>query len=158
MIYKSFFKLIKSISQLKQSPHESAFAAYFNKVVVEGRCGSTSELREVWVQIAAGDVSGRDEPGRAVVGVTGAAQAHYQRNGNERQPAGLRIMLRVYFVQHWFNLSHPGLEEALYEPPALWRFVGVDLGIAAAPDGNHDLPLSTPTRKSKIWAARCWTW
>jgi IS5 family transposase len=37
-------------------------------------------------------------------------------------------------VQQWFNLSDPGLEDALYDSPALRRFVGVDLGMAAAPD------------------------
>jgi len=40
----------------------------------------------------------------------------------------------VYFVQQWFNLSDPGVEEALYESAALRRFVGVDLGVAPAPD------------------------
>jgi IS5 family transposase len=43
-------------------------------------------------------------------------------------------MLRTYFVQQWFNLSDPGAEEALYESPVLQRFVGVDLGMAPAPD------------------------
>lgn len=59
---------------------------------------------------------------------------HYPKAGNGRQPVGLRIMLRTYFVQQWFNLSDPGVEEALYESPALRRFVGVDLGMAPAPD------------------------
>jgi len=43
-------------------------------------------------------------------------------------------MLRTYFVQQWFNLSDPGVEELLYESPAVRKFVGVDLGMAAAPD------------------------
>ena len=47
---------------------------------------------------------------------------------------GLSIMLRIYFLQHWFNLSDPAAEEALYDSPALRRFAGVDLGRAAAPD------------------------
>src|SRR5579875_1333091 len=59
---------------------------------------------------------------------------HYAKAGNGRRPVGLSIMLRTYFVQQWFNLSDPGVEEALYESPALRRFVGVDLGIAPAPD------------------------
>jgi len=45
-------------------------------------------------------------------------------------------MLRTYFVQQWFNLSDPGVEEALYESPVLQRFVGVDLGAAPAPQGH----------------------
>jgi IS5 family transposase len=59
---------------------------------------------------------------------------HYAKAGNGRQPVGLSIMLRTYFVQQWFNLSDPGAEELLYESSAVRRFVGVDLGIASAPD------------------------
>jgi IS5 family transposase len=47
---------------------------------------------------------------------------------------GLAIMLRTYFLQQWFNLSDPGIEEAFYDSAPLRRFAGVDLGIAAAPD------------------------
>jgi transposase, IS5 family len=61
-------------------------------------------------------------------------EPHYPKAGNGRQPVGLSIMLRVYFLQQWFNLSDPGAEDALYESPALRRFAGVDLGVAAAPD------------------------
>jgi len=59
---------------------------------------------------------------------------HYAKAGNGRQPVGLSIMLRTYFVQQWFNLSDPGAEELLYESAVVRRFVGVDLGVAAAPD------------------------
>jgi transposase, IS5 family len=59
---------------------------------------------------------------------------HYPKAGNGRHPVGLSIMLRTYFLQQWFNLSDPGMEEAFYESPVLRRFAGVDLGRAAAPD------------------------
>src|ERR1700722_16596959 len=61
-------------------------------------------------------------------------EPHYPRAGNGRQPVGLPIMLRVYFLQQWFNLSDPGVEDAFYESPALRRFAGVDLGSVPAPD------------------------
>jgi transposase, IS5 family len=61
-------------------------------------------------------------------------EPHYPKAGNGRQPIGLSIMLRVYFLQQWFNLSDPGAEDALYESPILRQFAGVDLGRAAAPD------------------------
>jgi len=61
-------------------------------------------------------------------------EPHYPKAGKGRQPVGLSIMLRVYFLQQWFNLSDPGAEDALYESPVLRRFAGVDLGRAAAPD------------------------
>ena len=61
-------------------------------------------------------------------------ELHYAKAGKGRQPVGLSIMLRTYFVQQWFNLSDPGVEELLYESAAVRRFVGVDLGVAPAPD------------------------
>ena len=59
---------------------------------------------------------------------------YYLKEGNGRRPIGLGIMLRIYFLQHWFNLSDPAAEEALYDSAALRRFAGVDLGRAPAPD------------------------
>jgi IS5 family transposase len=67
-------------------------------------------------------------------GLEALVAPHYAKAGKGRRPVGLRIMLRVYLVQQWFNLSDPGVEEALYESAALRRFVGVDLGVAPAPD------------------------
>ena len=61
-------------------------------------------------------------------------EPYYPKEGNGRPPVGLRIMLRIYFLQHWFNLSDPAAEEALYDSPSLRRFAGVDLGHAPAPD------------------------
>src|SRR5277367_4207275 len=61
-------------------------------------------------------------------------EPHYPKAGNGRQPVGLEIMLRTYFLQQWFNLSDPGMEEAFYESPVLRRFARVDLGVAGAPD------------------------
>ena len=61
-------------------------------------------------------------------------EPHYAKAGNGRRPVGLTILLRIYFLQQWFNLSDPGVEEALYESSVLRRFTGVDLGRAAAPD------------------------
>ena len=40
----------------------------------------------------------------------------------------------MYFLQHWFNLSDPGVEEALYDSLTMRQFVGIDLGRERAPD------------------------
>ena len=61
-------------------------------------------------------------------------EPHYPKAGNGRRPKGLETMLRIYFLQHWFNLSDPGVEEALYDSLAMRAFVGIDLGREAAPD------------------------
>jgi IS5 family transposase len=58
----------------------------------------------------------------------------YPKPGNGRPPYGLERMLRIYFFQQWFNLSDPGVEEALYDSAAMRDFAGIDLGHEAAPD------------------------
>lgn len=54
--------------------------------------------------------------------------------GAGRPPVGLERMLRIHFLQHWFNLSDPAVEEALYDSRSMRRFVGIDLGREPAPD------------------------
>lgn len=43
-------------------------------------------------------------------------------------------MLRIHFLQHWFELSDPGIEEALYDSFSIREFVGIDLGCEPIPD------------------------
>src|SRR3984885_3212683 len=64
----------------------------------------------------------------------GLVEPHYPKPGNGRPPVGLERMLRIYFLQQWFNLSDPAVEEALYDSVALRQFVGVDLGCEPVPD------------------------
>ena len=61
-------------------------------------------------------------------------EPHYPQPGNGRRPVGLERMLRIYFLQQWFNLSDPAVEEALYDSPTLRQFAGIDLGAEPAPD------------------------
>ncbi len=58
----------------------------------------------------------------------------YPKPGNGRPPVGLERMLRMYFLQQWFNLSDPAVEEALYESVSMRHFVGIDLGREPVPD------------------------
>ena len=61
-------------------------------------------------------------------------EPHYPKAGNGRPPIGLERMLRIYFLQQWFNLSDPGVEEAMYESISMREFAGIDLGLESAPD------------------------
>ena len=54
--------------------------------------------------------------------------------GAGRRPIGIERMLRIHFLQHWFELSDPGAEEALYDSRAMRQFVGIDLGKEPVPD------------------------
>ena len=58
----------------------------------------------------------------------------YPKAGDGRPPKELEMMLRVYFLQQWFNLSDPGAEEALYDSSSMRRFAGIDLGEMPVPD------------------------
>src|SRR5213076_2980703 len=59
---------------------------------------------------------------------------HYPQPGKGRRPVGVERMLRIYFLQQWFNLSDPAVEEALYDSQAMRRFVDIDLGREPVPD------------------------
>ncbi|NOZ36481.1 MAG: IS5 family transposase, partial [Gammaproteobacteria bacterium] len=54
--------------------------------------------------------------------------------GTGRRPIGIQRMLRIHFLQHWFELSDPSAEEALYDSRAMRQFVGIDLGKELVPD------------------------
>ena len=51
-----------------------------------------------------------------------------------RPPFAVEIMLRIHFVQQWFNLSDPAMEEALYDMALFREFVGLDAGEDNLPD------------------------
>jgi IS5 family transposase len=59
---------------------------------------------------------------------------HYPTAGRGRRPMPLEAMLRIYFVQQWFDLSDPAAEDALYDSESIRRFVGVELTEDAVPD------------------------
>ena len=95
----------------------------------------------------------------------GLVRPHYPKGENGCPPVGLSVMLRVYFLQQWFNQSDPAAEEALYDSPVLRRFAGVDLGQAPAPDETtilhfrhllekHDLGGAMLDAVTGIWRAR----
>ena len=59
---------------------------------------------------------------------------HYPKVGNGRRPYPLETMLRIYFLQQWYQLSDPGAEEALYDIQSMRAFAGLELGRDAVPD------------------------
>lgn len=60
---------------------------------------------------------------------------HYPKAGRRgRPPMPLGTMLRIHFMQQWYALSDPGMEDALYEIESMRRFARLDLGDDALPD------------------------
>ena len=67
--------------------------------------------------------------------LTALIAPHYPNAGRRgRPPMPLERMLRIYFLQQWFNLSDPAAEDALYDSETMRRFVGVELSEDAFPD------------------------
>jgi IS5 family transposase len=63
-------------------------------------------------------------------------EPHYPKGEGGRPPVGLERMLRMFLVQHWFNLADEACEESLLDSSSLRRFVGIDLGCERVPDGT----------------------
>lgn len=61
-------------------------------------------------------------------------EPHYPKPGNGRPPVGVERMLRIYFLQQWFNLSDPAVEDALNDSAVMRQFAGIDLGQEPVPD------------------------
>jgi len=61
-------------------------------------------------------------------------EPHYPKAGNGRRPYPLAVMLRIYFLQQWYQLSDPGAEEALYDIQSMRAFASLELGCDAIPD------------------------
>lgn len=56
----------------------------------------------------------------------------YPKPGNGRRPIPAEVMLRIYFMQQWYGLSDPAMEDSLYDIESMRRFAGV--GIDELPD------------------------
>jgi IS5 family transposase len=80
-------------------------------------------------------------------------EPYYPKPGNGRPPVGLERMLRMYFVQHWFNLADAACEDALLDSTALRRFVGIDLGRERVPDATTLLKFRRLLEKHKLGEA-----
>ena len=70
-------------------------------------------------------------------------------DGGGRPVVGLERMLRIHFLQQWYALSDPAVEEALYDSAAMRRFVGIDRGLA-----KNGAQVLTLFALANLWMAR----
>jgi len=88
----------------------------------------------------------------------------YPKGVGGRPPVGLERMLRIHFLQHWFNLADLVCEEALYDSLSLRRFAQIDLGSEPVPDAttlskfrkllnDHDLGKALFTKVGEVLQA-----
>jgi IS5 family transposase len=57
-----------------------------------------------------------------------------KKSGVGRPPFALASMLRIHFLQQWFALSDPAMEEALFDVPLFREFAQLPSGVARLPD------------------------
>ena len=70
-------------------------------------------------------------PWRELIGLI---QPHAPSGKNGRPPFAVQTMLRIHFMQQWFGLSDPVMEEALHDVPLYREFALLDAGATRLPD------------------------
>jgi IS5 family transposase len=83
----------------------------------------------------------------------GLIAPYYPKAGRGRQPLGLEKMLRIYFLQQWFNLSDPQAEDAIYDSESMRRFARVELGDDVVPDETTILRFRHLLEEHRLTAA-----
>jgi IS5 family transposase len=61
-------------------------------------------------------------------------EPYFPKAKTGRSPFGIESMLRIHYLQHWFGLSDPAMEEALYDVPLYREFAKLDGAPARLPD------------------------
>ena len=74
---------------------------------------------------------------------------YYPEGRNGRPPFSLETMLRIHFMQQWFTLSDPGMEEAFFDTPLLREFARLD-EFARLPDESTILRFRHRLEKHKL--------
>lgn len=75
---------------------------------------------------------------------------YYYEGKRGRPPVDLQVMLRMYFLQVWFNLSDEGLEDEVYESASMSWFLGIDLVSDKVPDATTLLKFRHLLEKNNL--------
>jgi IS5 family transposase len=85
--------------------------------------------------------------------LVGLIEPHYPNTGKGRPPHELERMLRIYFLQQWFDLSDPQAEDAIYDSESMRRFARVELGDDKVPDETTILRFRHLLEKHRLTEA-----
>ena len=61
-------------------------------------------------------------------------EPYYPKAKTGRPPFGIETMLRIHYLQQWFALSDPAMEEALHDMPVFREFARLEDGVTRLPD------------------------
>lgn len=80
-----------------------------------------------------------------------ALVAPYMPKGKRgRPPFAVEVMLRIHFMQQWFTLSDPAMEEALHDVPLFREFAGVEGWDERLPDESTILRFRHVLEKHEL--------
>lgn len=85
--------------------------------------------------------------------LVGLIEPHYPNSGKGRPPHELERMLRIYFLQQWFNLSDPQAEDAIFDSESMRRFARVELLDDKIPDESTILRFRHLLEKHRLTEA-----
>jgi IS5 family transposase len=77
-------------------------------------------------------------------------QPHYYTGKRGRPPRGIELMLRMYLLQVWYNLSDELTEETIYDSHAMKQFVKIDFHEEDVPDATTLLGFRHLLEKAKL--------
>jgi hypothetical protein len=75
---------------------------------------------------------------------------HAPEGKKGRPPFPIETMLRIHFMQQWFTLSDPAMEEALHDVPLFREFAGLDNWATRLPDESTILRFRHLLEKYKM--------
>ena len=74
---------------------------------------------------------------------------YYPEGRTGRPPFSLSTMLRIHFMQQWFTLSDPGMEEAFFDTPLYREFAQIE-EFSRLPDESTILRFRHRLEKHKL--------
>jgi transposase, IS5 family len=74
---------------------------------------------------------------------------YYPEGKNGRPPFSLHSMLRIHFLQQWFSLSDPAMEEAFFDTPLYSEFAQLE-ALSRLPDESTILRFRHRLEKNKL--------
>ena len=75
---------------------------------------------------------------------------YYYNNKRGRRPGDLEMMLRIYVMQNWFNLSDDAMEEAINDSYAMRNFLGINFLEEQVPDATTILHFRHLLEKHRL--------
>ena len=79
-------------------------------------------------------------------------EPHAPKGKNGRPPFAVSTMLRIHFMQQWFGLSDPAMEESLHDIPLHREFARLDAGVSRLPDESTILRFRHLLEKHELSA------